>query len=247
MAQTATRFLPVRLAAILALAALVFGLATSWIAGGLGAWLPYSGAIPLTSLPHFLCGIAVALAVLLAPLTSTANAPKLSLTQLAFASLFQGAMFQFFLMVTARLVPLDPAGIALSATALALFAFCCLLLSDVLPRAYTGVMFFWVLVLPLICYHTADVFVYGPGGSKGWQAESSAPIFALTHAMLALSPGTAIAATLDGALLDNSPTLPGLTFGLLAVLAGSLTALRVRAMRQGAKSEAMIPVVGTSA
>ena len=241
MAQPTPRFLPVKLAVILGLAAVALGLAASWIAGALGTWLPFSGAIPLTSLPHVLCGLAVALAALLAPLVTDKNAPRLSLTQLAFSAIFQGAMFQFFLMVTARLVPLDPAGIALSALGLSLFALCCLLISEVVPRAYTGLVFFWVVALPMICYLTADIYLAGPGSTKGWQGgESSGLIYVVTHTLLMLSPGTAIAAMLDGALPDGSYALPGVAFGLLLVVTAALVFVRLKLATREAKTPAVV-------
>ena len=241
MAQPIPRFLPFRLAVILGLAAAALGLVSSWITGALGSWLPFSGAIPLTSLPHVLCGLTVALAALLAPLVTDKNAPRLSLTQLAFSALFQGAMFQFFLMVAARLVPLDPAGIALSALAMSLFALCCLLISEALPRAYTGLVFFWVIVLPMICYLTADIYLTGPGSSKSWQGgEQSGLIYGLTHAVLMLSPGTAIAAMLDGALPDGSYALPGIAFGSLLLLAAALVFLRLKLAARETKAPATV-------
>jgi hypothetical protein len=248
MEQNATRFLPARLALLLALAAAFLGLATTWITGALGSWLPLSGSIPLTSLPHILCGIAVVLAAILAPLTTQTTATRITLTQIAFAGLFQGAAFQYFMMVTARLVPLDPAGIALSSLGVALFAFCCVLIAEALPRAYCGLLFFWVVAVPVICFITADIFVSGPGRVKGWQAaESSALIYSMTHALLALSPGTAITAMLDGALPDGSYALPAITLTTLAVLSASLVILRMRLSKRKTSAPAELEPARTSA
>ena len=130
------RFLPVRVALILAAIALCQGFSACWITGSLGMWLPFSGSIPLTSLPHILCGLAVAMAALVAPFISgpgnpseaegqsSQERPRLKLLQLIFTALWQSAMFCFFLMVCARLTPLDPGGITLATLWVAAFAFC---------------------------------------------------------------------------------------------------------------------------
>src|SRR5580700_8483736 len=90
------RFLPVRVALTLAGIALCQGLSACWITGALGTWLPLSGSIPLSSLPHILCGLAVALAALVAPFLTSPERPKLTVIQVLFAALWQSAMFCFF-------------------------------------------------------------------------------------------------------------------------------------------------------
>jgi hypothetical protein len=225
--MTQSRFLPARLALILAAIALCQGLTACWITGALGSWLPLSGAIPLPSLPHILCGMAVALSALAAPFLAGARADaesgeplprsELTLIQAAFAALWQGGMFCYFLMVCGRLVPLEPGGIALASVWVAVAAFCCLLLTQALPRAYAGIVFFWIVAVPMTGYITADVFLFGPGSGGGWQPiENNRAIYTFVHALLNISPATATAAALDGALPDGALAAP--LYGLAGVL-----------------------------
>ena len=231
--MTKSRFLPARLALILAAIALCQGLTACWVTGALGSWLPLSGVIPLPSLPHILCGMAVALAALSAPFligsrTTAVRSepesgdggiprPELSLVQLAFAALWQGGMFCYFLMVSGRLVPLVPGSIALASVWVAVAAFCCLMLAQLAPRAYAGIVFFWIVAAPMTGYITADVFVFGPGGGTGWQPiENNRAIYTFVHALLNISPATATAAALDGALPDGAIAAP--VYGLAGVL-----------------------------
>jgi hypothetical protein len=233
MGEPAPRFLPARLALLLALTATLQGLAACWITGALGTSLPFSGSIPLQMLPHVLCGVAVALSALIAPLAVTPDMKRLTLTQSVFAALFLGAMYQFFVLVCARLVPLDPGGIVLSALCLALFAFSCLMLSDLAPRAYAGIVFLWVIAIPVMAYMTADIFLSGPGSSKGWQpGEGTSPlIYTLVHGALNSSPATAMAAALDGALPDGSYPSSGISIAVFGVISVLLATLRFRVRR----------------
>ena len=234
MGEPAARFLPPRLALMLALAGVLQGLGACWITGALGASLPFSGTIPLRLLPHILCGLAVTLTALFAPLSTAPDEKRLTLAQAVFAALFQGTMYQFFVLVCARLVPLDPGGIVMSAVILALVAFCCQMLSDVASRAYAGIVFLWVIGLPLLAYMTADIFLSGPGSTKGWMPgdDASPPIYTLIHGALNLSPATAMAAALDGALPDGSAASGWMTLTLLTLASAGLAALRFGGWRR---------------
>src|SRR5262249_28804543 len=161
---------------------------------------------PLSSLPHILCGLTIALAALATPFLAgnSSERPRLTLFQALFAALWQSGMFCFFLMVCGRLSPLQPGGIALASMWAAAFAFCALRLYEVASGAYAGLMFFWVIAVPMIAYFTADVFA-DKAGPNGWQPyEANSPVYAFVHALLNFSPGTATAAALDGALPDGA-------------------------------------------
>ncbi len=224
------RFLPARLALILAAIALCEGLTACWITGALGSWLPLSGMIPLSSLPHILCGLTIALAALATPFLvgNSSDRPRLTLFQALFAALWQSGMFCFFLMVCGRLSPLQPGGIALAAMWAAAFAFCCLMLCELAPRAYSGVMFFWVIAMPMVGYFTADVFA-DKASSNGWQPyEANSSVYAFVHALLNFSPGTATAAALDGALPDGNSAAPWPGLIAVGILAALLALLNYR-------------------
>ena len=244
------RFLPVRVALILAAIALCQGFSACWITGSLGTWLPFSGSIPLTSLPHILCGLAVAMAALVAPfisgpgtlsageLQTTEARPRLKLLQLIFTALWQSAMFCFFLMVCARLTPLDPAGITLATLWVAAFAFCCLTLAELTPRAYAGIIFFWGVAIPMVCYVTAEAYIYTSPG--GWKYNGTGAVYSFLHGMLSISPATATAAVLDGGLPDgaNPPSIFYLVWVALFGAAMRLWTRRARTAAQPAEAQA---------
>jgi hypothetical protein len=205
--------------------ALLEGLCCCWAIGAFRSWAPYSGTVPLESLPHILCGLAVVLAAFIAPLIVRpgAEVPLKSWALDLFAALWQGTAFGYFMMVSARLVPIEPTGIFLSSLWIALFAYCCLSFARAFPSAYAGIAFIWVVALPVADYMLVEIFLSSPAGNKGWQPEMAAPIYSLVHALLNISPGTAIAGVLDGYLPDGAPAAPAVPMLLLlAICVGSV-------------------------
>jgi hypothetical protein len=225
MAENRPRFLPPYMALALGAVAGLEGFTSCWVLGAFRSWAPYAGTVPLESLPHVLCGLAVVSAALIAPLIVRRNPsnPNGEWPLTLFAALWQGAVFGFFLMVSARLVPLEPGGIFLASIWVALFAFVCLRLAQTLPSAYAGIVFVWVVALPVTDYMLAEIFLSSPAGSKGWQPESGGRIYVFVHTLLNISPATAVAGVLDGYLLDGVPAAVAFPVSILALLsAGSL-------------------------
>jgi len=224
MTQLRPRFLPPYMALALGAVAALEGFVACWVVGAFRSWAPYSGAVPLESLPHVLCGLAVVLAALIAPLIVRPDQKGRSAIVLSlFAALWQGAVFGYFMMVAARLVPIEPSGIFLASVWIALFAFCCLSLAQTLPSAYAGIAFIWVVAVPVAGYMLVEIYLTSPAGSKGWQPESTSAIYSFVHALLNISPGTAVAGVLDGYLPDGVPAAPAIPLAILGIVcAGTL-------------------------
>lgn len=203
--------LPPRLAAGLALITIVHVLLLGWSLAPAGS-VPFAGLVQMRTLPYLMCAWAAALIVLSAPLllpeNEDAETPvNLHLGRALFAALWQGAVSGFFLMIAARLTPLNPAGILLASAWLSAVAFTCLLITAVSCRAYAGLSFFWLFALPVCGYLLAELFLMSPAGNSGWQ-QSSGPqaqaIRGFLHALLSFSPATGAAAALTGSHLDGS-------------------------------------------
>lgn len=201
--------LPLRLAGGLAFAAACHALLIGWALAAPGS-LPLAGMASVRVLPYLVCALASVLAVLSAPLLlgeENAARPGLLLGRAAFAAIWQGGAMGFFLMIAARLTPLNSGGIARASLWLSAVAFTCLLLASVARRAYAGLSFFWLFALPVCAYWFAEIFLMSPAGSSGWQ-QASGPqaqaARACVRALLSMSPATGAAGALTGVLADGS-------------------------------------------
>ena len=206
---------------VLALIAVFHALLLCWAMAAPGT-LPLAGAASVRMLPYLTIALAASLAALTAPVLMDADsAPGLNLGRALFAALWQGGAFGFFLMLDARLTSLNTGGMLRAAVWLSLVALCCLLLANVLRRAYMGLVFFWICALPVGIYLLAELFMISPAGSSGW-TQASGPqaqaIRAFVSQMLSLSPATGAAGALSGVLPDGSPYAAGWPMAVLAVI-----------------------------
>ncbi|MGD0089556.1 MAG: hypothetical protein ABSE73_06510 [Planctomycetota bacterium] len=237
-------FPPLRMAVLLAATALLEAGAACWALGAGGLNLPFSGAIPVELLPQLLGGLALALAVFCAPLFFSIlplragegggpSAPSpyplpqgergtsALLGPAFFASVWQAGSLGFALLVLGRLTPLAPAGILQTCVWLALCALAGVFLAQLCPRAFAGIMFTWIIALPVSGYFLAEAFLSSPGGAGGWTSASGG-LRGLLHWLLSLSPGTALSGALTGLLPDGSVWAWKAPFLLLCILNGVL-------------------------
>ena len=166
----------------------------------------------------------------------------------AFAALWQGAVAGFFLMVAARLTPLNPGGILRAAVWLGAVAFTCMLLAGLARRAFTGLGFFWLFALPVCGYLLAEIFLMSPAGSSGWQQATGPQATAMrsfVHAILGFSPATGAAAALTGIHLDGGEYALGWPLSILAGIDLLLSWKLVRADKQNAVLNSSLTPVGT--
>jgi len=255
------RFPPLRMTVLLAATALLEALVACWALGAGGFKLPLAGLLPVDILPQVLGGLALALAVFLAPfffpppLNCTAGVPPVDTVSLregavegplllghaAFAAVWQAAALGFALLVLSRLTLLTSASILQAGVWLALCALASILLAQLCSRAFAGCMFIWIVALPVSGYFLAELFLSGPGGASGWSQASSlqaAALRSLMHWLLSLSPGTALSGLLTGVLADGSAWSWRGPFLLLCIL-NALLAWRV--LRLARRDSASIP------
>jgi hypothetical protein len=203
---------------------------------------PFPGASAIEQLPAAICAISLVFALFWAPflMKGTISFGQM-ISSAIFASLWLAVVLAFFLMISARLTPVDGMGIFLACAWMFLFAMSAVLLAQCARRAYAGVIFFWVFALPVCAYLLAEIFLISPAGNMGWtQAESSKAyaMRACVHWMLNLSPGTAIAGMLNGVLADNSETSRAIPFGVLTFLnANLIVLLRRKRLRQAVTAQ----------
>lgn len=224
-----TRFLTPRLTLALGVVALVQGALACWILASPGSWLPLAGIVPLAVLPQTLCGVAVGLAAFIAPFLHS-EGERFRVEHAWFAAVWQAMVFGYLLLVAARLVPLENAGIFLAALSLAVSALVFVWAAELLPRAYAGVIFVWLIGLPVFTYMLAEVYLWSTGRTL-WSAEPEAPIYTCVHWLLALSPGTAAIGMLTGYLPDGTPPSP-IAFLLFMCAVGAVLMVGLRRLNR---------------
>jgi hypothetical protein len=225
--------LTLRAAIVLGLAALAEGLAAWWVLAS-SAPLPFAGTVPAAWLPQVLCGVAVAAAVFSAPFLAE-NKQPLSLARVFFSAFWQAAALGFFLLVSARLAPLEDLNLLSALAELALLAAALILLAALKPRLYPALAFLWLIGLPVLGYLLAEVYLWSAAGAAGeWQPQTAHGAYTCVHWLLNLSPGTAVLGSLTGSLADGAK--PAGTMFL--VFTGMLTALLSwRQAKAGKKAE----------
>jgi hypothetical protein len=186
----------------------------AWALGAARLKLPLGAVIPVPLLPRMLCGVALALAVFSAPLLWHGHpahehgrgARAMLLVRAAYAAAWQALVLGFLLLVLARLAPLAAGSILQASVWLGLCAFAVILLALLVPRAYAGLVFIWIVAVPVCVYMVAEVFIVSHGG-VGW-SDATGPqadtLRAATHWLLSLSPGTALDGALTGILADGT-------------------------------------------
>lgn len=166
------------------------------------------------TLPGALTGVAMALALLLAPNAATGlrdAAGRIDITALgrtAFIGAWQGAALGFFLVLASRLELLDGAGILRSACALGLAGITAILWAARWPRAYPALAFLWAAALPLLCFLSVEIFSSTPEGAAGLAHAKTAGaerLRATIDWLLIFSPGTAVEGALLGRRLTGTP------------------------------------------
>ena len=204
----ATPFLTRRAAAALGLAALAEGLAAWWVLSS-SAPLPLAGTVPAALLPQVLCGVALALAVFSAPFIAR-NSGRFRFAGAFFAAAWQALMLGYFLLVSARLAPLENENILQATAALALLAAAVILLAALAPRGYAAAIFIWLVGLPVFGYMLAEVYLWSTGGTaEEWRPETARAAYTCVHWLLNLSPGTAMIGALEGRLAGGEPPATG--------------------------------------
>jgi hypothetical protein len=206
VAQT-TRFkliLP-RQALLLGVTALLQALATLWVLQPL-RFLPYSGTVHSLLLPQVLCGLSLGLGALFAPFcVDRACSLGQSLLRALYVSVWTGVILLFGLLVASRLAPLEIAVITGAAALLAGFNFVFQLLALALPRAYSGIVVLWIIVLPCAAYFIAEIYLM-QAGRQVWgdlNTPASHAARSLVHWLLNLSPGTLLLSLTGAGLVDG--------------------------------------------
>jgi hypothetical protein len=237
IAKAENSLLSRRGAIVLCLVALVQAAVACFILIGQQPGVPLSGMIPAVILPQVLCGLAVILAVVAGPFLCETRAAAL-LPRAMFAAMCQTLIAYFYLLVCTRLEPLETDGLILATLWIALMALIGILLPALLPRAYPGIVFCWLGMLPVMAYMIAEAVLSSPSGGNGWHAlmiPEAGSVHGLVRGILAYSPGTAAIASLSGVLADGSEysaTMPLVVTSVLAIVL-SLFVLRRDLQRQG--------------
>lgn len=207
-AEVRAPVLPARAVVCLALQTLAYSVLTLWSL----ELLPISGTawVGQFSLPVAYAIAGVLGTAFLAPWMS-GEAPRPVLRAL-FTALYQAVVLIFFLRLAGRLSP-QPASAAWEAgawmfqIALALFA-----VARLWPGAFAGVVFAWLVALPVFAYMLAELTLVGSGGVS-WQeqmrGEHTQGAVLLVRGLLQVSPATAVMGALNGNLPDGSVGLFG--------------------------------------
>lgn len=202
--------LPFRPSLLMGAVAMAHAGVSCFILAAPSSGLPFSGIVPLETLPFFIGGLAVVLAVLIAPLSGAARNSEIRpedepihstkmFANAILSAMWQALILAYFLMVSSRLVPLDAGVIARSAAGLLFFAFICLLLAHLVPKAFAGIIFFWVIAIPTFCYIMLEVFLSSPTNKTMWDSADDVPVSAvrtLIGWLLNVSPGSGMMSTL---------------------------------------------------
>jgi len=160
------------------------------------------------ALPASLAAAALSLSLLLAPAWNSdprAHDDVLLLQngRYVFLSLWQAAAFAFFLLVSARVTTLSGDAILRASLILGGAAWLALTVSRRWPRAYLGLVLFWVVAIPMAAFVVAEVFISTPNGSMGWSRAKGPGVETFRNTvewLLRFSPGTAIIGALQGRL-----------------------------------------------
>lgn len=176
------------------------------------AW-PDCALFAAEALPASLSAATLSLALLLAPawsedLRARGESSLQQTGRFAFLSLWQAAALGFFLLISARVVPLDSGAIVRAALILGATAWLALAVSRRWPRAYLGLALFWVVALPMSAFIVVEVFISTPNGSLGWSRAKGPGVETFRSTvewLLRFSPGTAIVGTLQGHLPGDAP------------------------------------------
>ena len=221
--------LPHRLAIALALLTGMEALAVLWILAPAGS-LPGAGVFAVAGAAQFACAATLALSALIAPwLSLEAPSYRVALARAAFISIWQGVVVAFLLMVCARSVPLAPIGILNASAWLALCMFSFVMLNHLLPRASAGILFFWIVAIPVLCFIVAELILAGAGGRSWTQLPPEAQSAkSLIHWALALSPATGAAGALSSTLADGSAYEPLLPLIFLSLMNAALAGWRLK-------------------
>jgi hypothetical protein len=235
------RLLSARTAVALAGVTLLQSAVACWALTEPLAWLPFSGLLPLSILPQTLCGVAMGLAAFMAPLMISQDETQSSWKQLlardAFKAAWHAIVLGFVLMVCSRLVPLEAENVLRPLLLVTMSGLTFALLARVLPQAYPGIIFTWLVALPIVAYFFAEIFLSTPAGDRGW-AESTgwAADAARTtmHWLLSVSPGTAAVGALNGYLADGTAYS---TFASVLLFGGVTLILVLALVRQSGKDK----------
>jgi len=201
--------LPLRSVLVLGALILCEALAACWLVLQPGSAVPLAGVVPVNLVPNFLCGMALALAIFAAPFFSTQQPePRaLALARGGTVALCQALALSYLLLVSSRLTPVEGERIFTAGAWISLCALCAILLAQALPRAFTGLMFVWMIALPVLAYILAELFV--SRGNVAWAQARGTPLYSAVHWILAVSPATATSAIIDQTMPDGSG--PGMT------------------------------------
>jgi hypothetical protein len=213
------------LAAIVAAQALLVCWASDLLPG-----LPAPEMLSPESLPVALAGLAVALALLLAPLwEQTPSDGRRRWARAAFAGAWQALVLGYFLLLAGRGARLETFQLLSCAGIAGCTAMTAGLLAARFRRRYAGLIFLWAVAIPLGCYLLAEAYLATPDSGMNWtvsQAPRAVWLRDLTDWLLALSPGTAAVGALEGRSAGGAETgakfVPAFLgiFGLLSAIFG---------------------------
>jgi hypothetical protein len=171
----------------------------------------WSGTVSVSLLAHVLTGVLILLLSLLAPFLigtqSEDESLRHRLTRMVYLSLWVAVLEFFVLLVASRITPLETLAMLKTTAMVAFLSITLQLLAATFTRAYTGIVFLWMVAMPVSAYFMAEIFLMSPAGGRGWQEVSSPEIQTLhdtLHRLLNLSPGTFILGIFDGKHVDNS-------------------------------------------
>ena len=196
------------------LSTLVFfeAIVACWLLAPSRAWLPLSGAVPLNLLPHFLCLLALALAVLMAPGLAAETLggrgvekdvwpAHVFFARACAAAGCQGLFLNYLLMIAGRVTPLDLAVSSCASACVALVALVCMLLTRIVPLAFSGIVFGWMIALPVFSYMLAELSASSIDASAG---SGSQRLHVCIHWLASLAPSTAIIGAVPGILPEGA-------------------------------------------
>jgi len=166
------------------------------------AFLPWSGTVHSSLLPQVLTGVLLGGAALLAPFMLCAEALPRRIARAGYVSLWIASIELFALLVSSRLVPLETPFILAVSVLLGGFAFTFQTMAAAFPRAFSGVIFAWLIGLPVLAYFSAEIVMMIPGTSQ-WLVDGGG-IHGWVRWMLHLSPSTFVMAVLNGIQADGS-------------------------------------------
>jgi hypothetical protein len=216
-----------RMAFSLAAGTLFLGALSAWALAVPGSWLPLTGVISASALPLWVVETSLLVTIFIAPLIfeiePDSRQTRWLLGRALFAAVWQGITLSFFLMVASRVTPVESSRILLASTYLAFVALALFLLAAAMRKFFSALSFAWCVALPVGTYFLVELFLFSPGGSKGWAQSTGAAADALrtaTHWILSLSPPTGLMGALNGILpggSDFSATIPLIVLGTVSI------------------------------